>query len=115
LVIETSTELTVVVVVALSFSGDGSVVVVLMVAVLTKVVPEAVPLGIFPTSVKFPEAPAGSEAIVQLTKPFAPTAGVVHAYPAGALSDTNVMVPGSGSLKATFAAALGPLLKTVRL
>jgi len=49
-------------------------------------------------------------AAVQETVPEAPTAGVVQVQPAGAVSDWNVVPPGSGSERATFIAVLGPAL-----
>ncbi len=67
------------------------------------------------TSVKVGEAPFASVAIEQLTVPVPPTAGVVHNQPAGDVSETNVVPPGSVSLSVTLSASLGPPFVTLTL
>ncbi len=62
-------------------------------------------------SVSVVVAPAASVATEQTTSPAAPTAGVVQLRP-GAVSEANAVPVGSGSLTTTFAATLGPLLRT---
>jgi hypothetical protein len=49
----------------------------------------------------------------QVTVPFAPTDGVVHDHPGGALNETNVVGAGNGRSAAALTAVLGPLLVTV--
>ena len=97
-----------------SFSGVGSLSDVTE-AVLVKSVPEGVPVGICPTSVKFAVAFAANEADVQVIVPPAPTAGVVQlsAGPEVWLRETNVIVPGSGSVSETVVAAFGPAFERV--
>jgi len=46
---------------------------------------------------------------VAVTVPFAPTAGVVDAHPAGAVNETNVVFAGSASVSVMLVASLGPL------
>ena len=49
------------------------------------------------------------------TVPFAPTAGVTQANPAGDASETKVMPAGIGSVNVKFAAGSGPPFVTVRV
>ena len=56
---------------------------------------------------------AGSDAWVHCTLPPAPTAGVVQFHPAGAASETKVVVSGSVSDKVALPAGSGPPLVTV--
>ena len=51
-------------------------------------------------------------ALLQLIAPLAPTAGVVHVQPAGAMSETNVVPEGSVSLQLALVALSGPLFVT---
>ena len=60
------------------------------------------------TSVSSMSSPLASVAVVQLTVPPEPTAGSVQLVPALAVSDTNVMPAGSGSLMTTSCAVDGP-------
>jgi hypothetical protein len=50
---------------------------------------------------------------VQLTVPFAPTAGAVQLHPNGAETETNVVAMGSGNWTVALTAALGPLFVAV--
>ena len=82
------------------------------VAVLLMAVP-AVAVGAMVTlSVKLATTLAVSEGMEQLTVPFAPTAGVVHVQPAGALSEAKRSGAGRTSVIVTPEASLGPLLVT---
>ena len=65
------------------------------------------------TSVKTAVVPLAIEAVVQVTVPFAPTAGVVQLKPAGTLIDWKSSPAGSVSVTTTFAAASGPLFVSV--
>ena len=67
--------------------------------------PPAVAAFTFTTSVKAALALAGKVAIEQLTEPVPPTAGVVQLQPAGELRDTNVVLAGSVSERATVVAS----------
>ena len=106
-----SLAVTIVTVRAELLSGFGSLS-AFTVVVFVYVVPDGVPGGMWPVRMNVPFVPAASDAIEQSIVPFAPTAGVVHEYPAGCDSDTNVMSPGSVSLIVTFTAAFGPPLPT---
>jgi hypothetical protein len=112
-VTETSAEtLTVVVAVAELLPGVGSGVVLDVVAVLDSV--PVAPVGTLTTSEKVALAPEAIEAMVQLTVPPAPTAGVVqlNAGPAVCVEETNVVPAGSASESVT-PVTLGPALATV--
>src|SRR5512132_2316713 len=97
-------ELTVVVAVAELFPAAGSSVDVTL-AVLLTIVPLGVAAFTFTTSAKDPLPLAGRVAMVQLTVPVPPTAGVVQVHPAGDVRDTNVVVAGRVSDRATVVAA----------
>jgi hypothetical protein len=84
-----------------------------MKAVFVKVVPPGVPAGTCPTRVKTPSLPIARTGFVQLTEPPAPGAGVEHVQPAGAESETKVIVPGSASFNVAASAVSGPPLMTV--
>ena len=58
-------------------------------------------------------APLARDAVVQLTVPVEPTAGVVQVQPAGCVSDWKVVSAGRGSFIVTLAAAFGPPLVTL--
>ena len=94
----------VVVVVAESFPGLSSVVLLEMVAVLLIVVP----LGVFPftftTRLKVALAPDVNVAMVHVTVPVPPNAGLVQVKtgPAVWVIDTNVVFPGVASPSETF-------------
>jgi hypothetical protein len=114
LVIERSAELgpTVVVAVAELSAGTGSAVDDVTVAVFETTVAGATAASTRATSVKI-ALPALTLGFEQETVPFAPTAGVVHVHPAGALSETNVVPAGSVSLIVAEAAFVGPAFVTV--
>ena len=78
---------------------------------LSTIVPEVAMT--FTTSVKVALAPFASDAFVQVIVPPAPTAGVVHEKPAGAMSDANVTPAGSVCVIFAFVAAFGPLFVIV--
>jgi len=59
------------------------------------------------------ELPVGSDAMVHVTVPGAPTAGVTHPQPTGAATDAKVVPLGSESLSDTLDAASGPRFWTV--
>ena len=67
----------------------------------------------FTTTIMSAEAPVASVGSVQVTFPVPPTAGVVHAQPAGTEIEANVVFAGTASRKLTVEAAAGPLLVTV--
>ena len=75
--------------------------------------PFAVTHGTLTVSVNCAVAPFASEAAVQVTSPLAPTAGVVHDQPAGAVIDWKVVDDGTVSTNETFAASSWPLFSTV--
>ena len=105
-------ELTFVVAVALLLPGLLSADAVVTEAVLASTVPAGVAASTPTTSVNT-ALPAGSVAIVHVTVPVPPTAGVVHDQPAGDASEVNVVFAGSASVSATVVALLGPLFATV--
>ncbi len=82
------------------FAGVGSFVGELAAAVLVIVAPLATLALTLTTSVKAATAPAGSEAMLQLTVPPAPTAGLVHekAGPVFWARETNVVPAGRVSV-----------------
>src|SRR5438445_445134 len=105
LVIARSAAWTVVVAVAVLLRRLGSEVVEVTVAVLEIVVPSGV-LGLtWTTMVNVAVAPLARDAVVQLTVPVEPTAGVVQVQPAGCVSDWKVVSAGRGSFIVTLAAA----------
>src|SRR5215470_16044663 len=83
----------------------GSSVVELTAAELTIWAPFAVAQGTPTTSENSAVAPLSIDAVVQLTCPPLPTAGVVQVQLAGAVSDANVVPGGSASRSATLIAA----------
>lgn len=105
----TSAELTPTVAVAVLLAGFGSV------ALLDTVATFGVDaLAMVMTTLNVADAPVGSAAIMQVTVPAAPTAGVVHPNvgPAVCDSETKVVPAGRGSVMETLAASLGPLFTT---
>jgi hypothetical protein len=104
--------LTVVVAVALSLPGLGSVEAEPTVAVFDTTVPFATPGPTATTSVNTAELTA-KDAFEQLTVPPAPTAGVVQLQPPGEDRETNVVPAGSVSLIVALAAVPGPELIAV--
>src|SRR5262245_59680563 len=106
---------TVVVAVAESFPGVGSVVVVVADAVFVIVDPSSTLALTLTTSVNVAVAPAASVAMLPLNVPVPPTGGLVrvNAGPLVCVADTNVVLAGIASLSATFCASLAPLLVTV--
>jgi hypothetical protein len=103
---------TVVVAVAELFALEGSAVDDDAVAVFVMMVPDAVAGATRTTSVNA-ALPAAKLEFVHDTVPFAPTAGVVHVHPAGALSEANVVPAGSASVITAEAAVVGPAFVTV--
>ena len=57
--------------------------------------------------------PGTNDALLHETVPVAPTAGVVHVQPAGAVSETKEVPAGSGSDNAAVVALLGPAFVAV--
>jgi hypothetical protein len=108
--VKSGPETIVVVKVEVLFSGFGSAVALEIVAVSAKVVPSAVPAGTCAVSVMVAVAPATRLAVVQVTVPLVPTAGLVQAQPVGTDALTKVSVPGSGSVTITDMASSGPTL-----
>ena len=64
------------------------------------------------TTVNVAPPPDVSDAVVHVTEPVAPTAGVVHDQPAGFATDTNVVLADSASVSVMLFAVLGPRLLT---
>jgi hypothetical protein len=103
-------EATVTFTVELLLEGFGSGVEVEVLAVLVMTVPEAVPAATVMIRVNVVVAPAGSDAMVQLTA--VTGAGQTHAVPVCA-SETKVVLAGIVSVNVTELVAAGPLLCTV--
>src|SRR5713226_4949969 len=101
--------LTVVIWVESLFAGLGSAVVVVTLAVLLIVVPLVVEELMFTTSVNVAVAPAARVALVAVTVPVPPTAGVVsvNAGPEVCIIETNVVFVGVESVSEMFWASLG--------
>lgn len=102
---------TVTLAVALLFDGLGSVTDEEPMSVSVMTVPVAVPAFTFVTSVNEavePE-PAARVAMLQLTVPVAPTAGVVQVQVPGLARETKVVFVGIASVKVTVVAVAGPL------
>jgi hypothetical protein len=100
----------------LLLSGFGSEVDDDTLAVFENVVPDAVPGGMCPVSVKVAVVPEARLAIVQVTVPPEPGEGWPEQSNAGPLFcaiETNVIVPGRVSVRANVSAASGPALLTV--
>src|SRR3954471_18560031 len=96
--------------VAVSSSGFGSFDDV-TVTVLSYVVPAGSPAGIWPVSWKT-LSPAGTEELLQVTVPFAPTAGAKHCQFTACIRETYVMSPGKMSDHCALKALPGPLFVT---
>src|SRR5580700_913690 len=77
----------------------GSVTDELVVAVSVMVVPFAVPVLTFVTNENVATVLPGMFKSVQTTLPVAPTTGVAQFHPAGAASETNVVLAGTASDK----------------
>ena len=95
--------------VALLFEGLGSVMDEEPMSVSVMTVPVAVPAFTFVTSVNEAVEPAARVAMLQVTVPVAPTAGVEQLHAAGLVSETKVVLVGIASVKVTVVAAAGPL------
>src|SRR5258708_4235858 len=67
--------------------------------------------GMWTTSVNTAELGPGISAILQLTVPLAPTAGVVHDQPPGEASETKVVLGGSGSVTVARSRVTAPLFE----
>jgi hypothetical protein len=103
----TSGALTVVVAVDELFAAFVSPPELLIVAMFEITVAEATAGSTVTTMVIVPLAPGATVAAVQVTVPFAPTAGVVQLKP-GAVTEANVVEAGSASVIVTAFAWLGP-------
>jgi hypothetical protein len=103
-------EASVVVAVPPLFDGVGSVVAEEIVAVFVIVAPA--PALIATIKVKT-ALPGGNEAIVHVTVPPEPTAGVVQLQPAGEVTETKLVPAGNTSVRVNVEAVLGPALLTV--
>src|SRR5438093_701212 len=112
LLIARSAARTLVVAVAVLLATSGSKVVELTVAVLAIVLPSGAVGLTWTTRVNVAVAPLASVAVVQLTVPVEPAAGVVQVQPAGVGIDWKVVSGGSRSFIVTLAAAFGPALLT---
>src|SRR3982750_3393192 len=113
LVIERSGPCTVVCTVAELFAALLSGGVLLVVAVLATSAPLARPAFAFTVKVNCPLPPGAREAMLQLTTPVAPTAGVTQVQPTGEVSETNVVPTGVVSFIVTVVAVEVPALVTV--
>ena len=76
------------------------------------IVPFAVALFTFVTSVNVPVVDAAISRLVQTTLPVPPGSGVAHLQPAGAAIDTNVVLAGTGMVNVALSAGLGPAFFT---
>jgi hypothetical protein len=104
---------TVVVAIALLFAVEDSGVGVATVAVFEMIVPAARPPLTVTTSVKVAGPPGATEALVAVTVPVPPTAGVEVIHPTGALKEEKVVFAGTASVSDTLAADAVPLFVTV--
>src|SRR5439155_6559440 len=104
-----------VVAMAVLLAGLGSKVEELTFAVLVSVLPARVLVLTRTTMVKVAVAPLTNDAVVQVTVPVVPTAGVGQVQPAGLVIDWKVLCDGSRSVTVTFAAVEGPLLVSTRV
>ena len=95
--------------VALLFEGLGSVMDEEPMSVSVMTVPVAVPAFTFVTSVNEAVEPAARVAMLQVTVPVAPTAGVVQLHEPGLARETKVVFVGIASVKLTVMAVAGPL------
>jgi hypothetical protein len=100
---------------ALLLTADGSAVAADTAAVLVIVLPDVAAMSMLITIVNVAELPFASVAIVQLTVPVPPAAGVVHtkAGPLVCAKDANLAFTGTRSLRITVCASLGPEFATV--
>src|SRR5688572_18603770 len=80
------------------------------VAVLATVAPPGGAVAGRTTSVRVAVLPLANAGRVQRTVPVLPTDGVVHDQPAGATSDWNVALAGTGSCTTTLVAVASPRL-----
>src|ERR1044072_168624 len=98
--------MTAVVVVEVAFSGVGSLVSAVAVAVLVIVVPPATVPGTLTTMVKTAVSPEGTEALVNTTLPVPPTEGaaVPQPLPVVTVAETNVVFAGTASVSETLTA-----------
>jgi hypothetical protein len=67
----------------------------------------------FTTTMMFADAPKAKVGSLQVTLPVPPTTGAVQVQPAGAETETNVVLVGTASRKLTAEAGPGPLFVTV--
>jgi len=104
---------TVVVAVAVLFAVLGSLDVAAIVDEFVMTVVFGVPALTLTTRVNEALAPAARLAMVQLTVPVPPTAGVEHDQPAAKVSDTNVVLVGTTSLSVRLVAPDGPEFETL--
>src|SRR5258708_5342383 len=95
---------------ALLLAGMLSVVVVVIVEVMLRVVPDAVAGFTCTTGENVALAPMAREAIVHVMVPPEPAAGVPHDHPPGTTRDWKFVPAGKGMDTDTFAAADGPPL-----
>jgi hypothetical protein len=100
---------TVTLAVALLFEGLGSVIEEEPISVSVMTVPVAVPAFTFVIRVNAAAEPAARLAMLQLTVPVAPTAGVEQLHAAGLASETKVVLVGIASVNVTVVATAGPL------
>src|SRR5438067_1379997 len=112
LVIARAAARTVVVAAAALLAGSGSKVAELTVAVLEMTVPSGAAGLTWTARVKVAVAPLAIDAVVQLTVPVDPAAGVVQVEPRGVGMEWKVVSAGSASFIATLAAVFGPALLT---
>jgi hypothetical protein len=94
--------------VVLLFAAVGSLLVVVTVE-FAVMVPAATVVGTFTTTMMSAAVVAARFGVVQFTFPLAPTAGWVQVQPAGADTDSNVVLTGVASVKLKPVAAAGPL------
>lgn len=95
--------------VALLFEGLGSVIDEEPMSVSVMTVPVAVPAFTFVISVNEAVEPAARVAMLQVTVPVAPTAGVEQLHDPGLARETKVVLVGIASVKMTVMAVAGPL------
>src|SRR5580700_9975951 len=91
--------------VATEFVADRIEVAVIVVAVTLA--------ATFTTTTILATSPTAKEGSLQVTVPVAPTAGVVHVQPTGAITDAYVVLVGVASVKVAVVAAAGPLFVIV--
>jgi hypothetical protein len=108
-----SSAATVVVAVALSLPPFGSATAPAMVAVFVITVAPGVPASTATASVNTSLPAFAKVAMLHVTVPVPPTAGVTQDQPAGVASDWKVVPAGSGSVIVTVVESFGPLLLAV--